>query len=188
MSPKEMQDKILAGLQAKTGKNVEQWSRAVKKAGLGTRKERVEWLMTEHGVGRVAANLIASHAEGKSGAYDDGNALVEKMFAGPKASLRPLYDQIVRSAASLGKDVTVQPCQTQVTLRRKRQFAWIKPSTRTRLDLGLALGDLRPAGRLQPVTGTDEDDRVRVRIPITAPEEIDGEVRRWIKAAYDLDA
>ena len=188
MSPQQMLDKIAAGLREKTGKSVEQWSRAVKKAGLDTRKERVAWLMREHGIGRVAANLIAAAAEGKSVSYDDPAALVDRMFSGPKAELRPVYDAMVRLGQSLGRDVTVQACRTQVTLRRKRQFAWIKPSTRTRLDLGLALGELKPAGRLLPVAGTNHADRVRLRVALGSPADIDGEVRRWLQKAYDLDA
>ena len=80
------------------------------------------------------------------------------------------------------------PCRTQVTLRRNRQFAWIKPATNTRLDLGLALPGVKPAGRLPPVAGTNDKDRVRLRIAVNDPGAIDAELKRWLKAAYDLHA
>jgi len=187
-SPGEVQARILANLTARTGKTVEQWSRLAAKSGPMSRQERVGWLMREHGLGHVTATLIAAHAEGKAPDYSDAAALLDGMFAGPKAELRPVYDALIRAARSLGKDVEVVPCRTQVTLRRRRQFAWIKPSTRTRIDLGLALPGIPAGGRLVRIAGANDQDRVRLRIPIASTAGIDEEVRRWLKTAYDLDA
>jgi len=187
-TPGEMQDAIKAGLQRKTGKTFEEWVRIVQQSGPGTRKERVEWLKTHHQLGTVAAGLVVSQAEGKGTDYHQGEALIEAMFAGPKAGLHPIYEQLVKLATGLGTDVTVWPCRTQVTLKRRRQFAWIKPATNTRIDLGLALPDVKPTVRLLDIPGTDEKDRVRLRIPIARRGEIDDEVKRWLKTAYDLDA
>lgn len=187
-SPAEMLSKILENLEQRTGKGVKAWAAVAKKAGHATRKERVEWLMKEHGIGRVAANLIADEVEGKRADYSDSAGMVEAMFAGRKAALRPVYEELLKAAQGLGKDVEVVTCRTMVTLRRRRQFAWVKPSTATRLDLGLALPGVEPGGRLERVAGTDEDDRVRLRIPLTAPRDIDAEVRRRLKQAYEMDA
>jgi Domain of unknown function (DUF5655)/Domain of unknown function (DUF4287) len=184
----EVQERILANLTARTGKTLEQWSRFAVKAGPASRKERVGWLMKEHGLGRVAASLIAAHAEGRAPDYRNTAALLDGMFAGPKAELRPVYDALIRAARSLGKDVEVIPCQTQVTLRRRRQFAWIKPSTRTRIDLGLALPGVSAGGQLVEIAGADAQDRVRLRIPIASKAGVDEEVRRWLKTAYDFNA
>ena len=50
----------------------------------------------------------------------DPDALVETMYAGPKASLRPIYEEFVKLTRKLGKDVVVTPCKTYVGFRRKR--------------------------------------------------------------------
>ena len=42
--------------------------------------------------------------------------------------------------------------------------------------------------RLVPTGGKDKRDRITHRIAITSPEQIDEEVKRWIKTAYELDA
>ncbi len=183
-----MQEKILSNLAARTGRTVQQWCSVTAKSGPAGRRERLEWLMREQGLGRVAASLIAARVEGRATGYGDAAALVDGMFAGPKAELRPVYDALVRVATELGKDVKVVPCRTQVTLCRRRQFAWIKPAARTRLDLGLALPGFKAGGRLIEITGANDKDRVRLRIPITAVSGVDGEVRQLLKAAYDLDA
>jgi hypothetical protein len=112
---------------------------------------------------------------------------VEEMFAGGKAGLRPLYDELLRVALSLGGDVTASPCKTMVPIYRKHVIAQLKPSTRTRLDLGFALGGRRAEGRLIDTGGFAKKDRITHRIPIESSADIDEEVQRWLNTAYELD-
>jgi hypothetical protein len=72
-----------------------------------------------------------------------------------------------------------------VPLYRRRVFAEIKPATRTRIDVGFALGDIAATGRLLE---TDKKNRISHRIPVNNLSDIDKEVKRWLKTAYDLDA
>ncbi|HXN45923.1 MAG TPA: DUF5655 domain-containing protein [Bryobacteraceae bacterium] len=184
-TPSEMQAAIAANLKRRTGKSVEEWADEARRFAPASRRGRVGWLITEHGLPRTAASMIAASAEGEAG-YSDPAALLAAMFAGPRAALRPIYDDIVKAAKALGGDVQILTCRTQVTLRRRRQFAWIKPGA-ARLDLGLALTGVTPEGRLLPVGGTNEQDRVRLRIAVAARDEVDAELKRWLKTAYDLD-
>jgi hypothetical protein len=71
---------------------------------------------------------------------------------------------------------------------RNHVFAQIKPTTRTRIDLGFALGPRKPEGRLIDTGGYAKKDRITHRIPISSLPEIDGEVNRWLRLAYDDDA
>ena len=66
-------------------------------------------------------------------------------------------------------------------------FAEIKPTTRTRIDLGFAHGKTKTTGRLIDTGGFAKRNRITHRIPITTLAEIDDEVKRWLKTAYDLD-
>jgi hypothetical protein len=113
---------------------------------------------------------------------------VDAMYAGKKAALRPLHDAILELALSLGKDVKVCPAKTIIPLYRKHVFAQIKPSTLTRIDLGFALGDLKATGRLISTGGYEKKDRITHRIPIGSAEDLDAEVKKWLKTAYDRDA
>jgi hypothetical protein len=182
-----MGDAIKRNLPEKTGRTFEQWVALVRKEGLSGKREIVAWLKSKHGVGHVTAVFIAADAQGKSIAdtYADSGALLDGMYAGEKAALRPLYDELTGLAQKLGKDVELTVCKTYVGIRRARQFALVKPTTKTRVDLGLALPDMKPAGRLA-AAGSIGSDRVTHRIPIASLEEIDAEVRRWLKAAYDM--
>ncbi len=109
------------------------------------------------------------------------------MYAGGKAGLLPIHDRLLELGRSLGGDVRVCPCKTIVPLYRNHVFAQIKPTTRTRIDFGLALGDTKASGRLIDTGGFVKKDRITHRIPITSPDEIDAEVRRWLQVAYDRD-
>ncbi|MFY9530502.1 MAG: DUF5655 domain-containing protein [Candidatus Acidiferrales bacterium] len=110
------------------------------------------------------------------------------MFAGPKAALRPIYDRLLELGLSLAAEVKACPCKTIVPLYRNHVFAQIKPTTNKRIDLGLSLGKTKTPKRLILTGGLEKGDRITHRIPINTLAQIDGEVKRWLKTAYDLDA
>lgn len=190
-----MVQKWIADLKTKTGRNLDEWLKFIKKSGPKTEQERRDWLKKEHGLGTNSASWLAERAEGKGGEDGDPDAYlqaaegyVEKMLAGPKASLRPIYDALLKLGLSVGKDVKACPCQTIVPLYRKHVFAQIKPTTQTRIDMGFALKDLKATGRLIDTGGFAKKDRITHRIAITSLADIDDEVKRWLRHAYELDA
>jgi hypothetical protein len=187
-----MQDWI-ASLPVKTGRSLDEWLVFVKKNGPPTEKERRDWLKQEHGLGTNSAWWIAERAEGKGTEEDTPQAYlksaekyVEDMLAG-KPTLRPIYDALLELGLSMGKDAKACPCKTIVPLYRNHVFAQIKPSTRTRIDFGLALKDTKPTGKLIDTGGFAKKDRITHRFAISSLDEIDAEVKRWLKKAYDMD-
>jgi hypothetical protein len=54
--------------------------------------------------------------------------------------------------------------------------------------MGFALGALKGQGRLVETGGFAKKDRITHRIPISTPADIDGEVKRWLRVAYEGDA
>jgi hypothetical protein len=188
---------IIDNLPATTGKPIEEWVRLVRKSGPAGVKARREWLRKEHRLGATSAGMIADVAEGNAGELTDpgvylkrAGEYVEAMYGGPKAGLRPMHDALLRLGTALGKDVKVCPCKTIVPLYRQHVFAQIKPTTRARIDLGLALKGCTKTlpDRLVDTGGLQKGDRITHRIAITALEDIDAEVKKWLKVAYDLDA
>jgi len=190
-----MTQKWVAELKQKTGRSLDEWLRLIKKSGPKDEKARREWLKTEHGLGTNSAWWLAERAEGKGSDVDDPDAYlaaaeryVEQMFAGSKAALRPIYDEILKVGLKVGKDVKACPCQTIVPLYRNHVFAQIKPTTTKRIDIGFALGDMKPKGRLIDTGGFAKKDRITHRIPLESVADIDDEVKQWLKVAYDRDA
>jgi hypothetical protein len=183
-----MEESSLANLKERTGRTVEEWVRIVKKSGPPTEQERIAWLKSAHGITTNYAGWIAKRVDGGgSPASYDPDAMVEEMFAGKKAALRPIYDHMLEWAFGLGKDVRVSPCKTIVPFYRKHVFAQVKPATNTRVDLGVALKGMKPAGKLLSTGGFEKGDRITHRIPVGSVEEIDKEVRKWLKQAYEMD-
>src|SRR3989442_5965119 len=190
-----MTQKWIAELKQKTGRTLEEWLRLIKKSGPKDEKARRKWLKAEYGLGTNSAWWLAERADGKGTEVGDpdeylkaAEGYVENMFSGAKAGLRPIYDALLKLGLSVGKDAKACPCQTIVPLYRNHVFAQIKPTTRTRIDMGFALRDTKPTGRLIDTGGFAKKDRITHRIPITQLADIDKEVQRWLKAAYDLDA
>jgi hypothetical protein len=109
------------------------------------------------------------------------------MFSGKKEHLRPIYDALLKLGLGAGKEAKACPCQTIVPLYRNHVFAQIKPTTQTRIDFGLALGDTKTPKRLIDTGGYAKKDRITHRFEITSLKDIDDEVKRWLKVAYDRD-
>jgi hypothetical protein len=190
-----MTQKWIAELKQKTGRTLEEWLRLIKKSGPKDEKARREWLKSEHGLGTNSAWWLAERADGKGTEVGDpdeylkaAEGYVENMFSGAKTSLRPIYDALLKLGLSVGKDAKACPCQTIVPLYRNHVFAQIKPTTRTRIDFGLALADTKAKGRLIDTGGFAKKDRITHRIEITSLKDIDDEVKQWLKVAYDRDA
>lgn len=185
--------KWVGTLKEKTGRSLEEWLKLVKKDGPPTELARRAWLKSEHGLGTNSAWWIAERAGGKGGDVDDPEAYlraaeryVDTMFQ-DKAPLRPVYDALLKLGLGLGKDVKACPCQTIVPLYRQHVFAQIKPATRTRIDMGFALGARPAEGRLIDTGGFAKKDRITHRIPISSLAEIDDEVKKWLLTAYEED-
>jgi len=182
------------GLKEKTGRSLAAWLTLVKKTGPAGEKERTEWLKREHRLGTWSAVWIAERSCGKDSDMDSPETYlkaveryVNTMFRGPNSPVRPLYDELLRLALSLGEDVKACPCKTMVPLYRNHVFAQIKPGTRTRVDIGFALGARKREGRLIETGGFAKKDRITHRIGIEALDQIDAEVTRWLKVAYAED-
>jgi len=190
-----MMQKWVATLKEKTGRSLEEWLALMKKSGLKTETERRAWLKTVHGLGMNTAWGIAEYAEPHGSDFANPEAYlaaaegyVERMFSGPKTGLEPLYDELLGLGLGIAKDVKACPCKTMVPLYRNHVFAQIKPATQTRIDLGFALGARKPEGRLIDTGGYAKKDRITHRIPISSTKDIDGEVKKWLKTAYEEDA
>jgi len=191
-----MLQKWFGELREKTGRSLEEWMGFIEKEGPKGEKERREWLKTKHKLGTNTAWRLAERAEGKARDEDSPEAYlkaaaqyVEDQYSGAKAALRPVYEELLKLGKSMGADAKACPCQTMVPLYRNHVFGQIKPTTNTRIDLGLALTHYKGKlpKRLIDTGGLAKKDRITHRIAISSTKEIDAEVKKWLKTAYDLD-
>jgi hypothetical protein len=202
-----MMQKWIAELKPKTGCSLEEWIKHIRVMGPKDEKECQAWLQEKHKLGTNAAWWLAERALSHrgDGHRGDGNpkrfaddspesylaacpGYVEAMYAGAKAALRPLHDALVRLAKEIGEEAKVCPCQTMVPLYRHHVFAEIKPASNKRIDLGFALGDEPFTSRLLDTGGKAKKNRITHKVAITTLDDIDLQVRRWLKQAYERDA
>lgn len=184
----------IATLPERTGRSLDEWIRVIKARGSSDVHAVRDWLKAEYKLGATYAAWLANRA---AGGDDDGDAdkyleraerYVDEMFAGSKAELRPIFEKLLKIGLAIGHDVKACPCKTIVPLYRHRVFAQIKPATRSRIDLGLSLGEMRTPKRVIDTGGFRKKDRITHRIEIMSPADIDGDMTRWLLKAYELDA
>jgi hypothetical protein len=165
-------------LREKTGKSLDQWLGIVRATGLSKHGQILAELKTKHGLSHGYANMLAllSTGYGKS----TGDELVEAMFAGSKAGLRPIYDRLLEVVRGFGP-LEVAPKKTMVALRTSKIFACFTPSSSKRADIGITLKDTPPTERLRDTTGGMTNRAVW----IGDASEIDAEVIGWLRRAYE---
>src|SRR5207244_12767207 len=172
-------------LEATYGKPLGHWLAVRNASGLTKHNEVVAMLKADHGLAHGAAHRLSLVARQQHDAdvavpADPADAL----YAGPKAALRPLHDALLGQVRALGA-FDIAPKKGYLSLRRRKQFAMIQPSTTSRIDLGLILPATTPAvGRLEPAATFNPLFTHRVRI--TAETDLDDELRGWIATAYAL--
>ena len=177
----QAQDTMRRNVQALTGVSVAEWKKRVRKQGLERHGDIVRWLKAEHSITHGYANFIA--LEAAHARSTNASDQIAALFQGPKAKLRPLYDHLTRIVINLGPGVEVAPKRANVSVRRKRQFALLQPSTSDRLDVGLILKGVKPTSRLER-SGTF-NAMFTHRVRVTSSRDLDAQLKAWLKQAYD---
>lgn len=107
--------------------------------------------------------------------------LIFKQYQG-KETLYPICKALTKQLLTFGDDVLIVPKKTSVSIIRKRQFALIKPATKTRIDLGLKLNGKANTDRLGNSGPFGSMCTHRVRI--SSIEDVDQELTNWLLEAY----
>lgn len=167
-------------LKQQTGEGLDIWNQKVKDADptddVGLRR----WLAENGVTGYAATVLVMEHFGYPDWASATADELVDNQYADREA-LRPIYEAILLAMAEIG-EFTIQTRKTYVSLvTPRRTFARIKPSTKSRLDLGLRLDGQEPGGRLKP---SKLQETMRVQLSFNDIEQFDDEARSWLKRAY----
>ena len=169
---------MIGNMPEKTGKSLEEWKVILKQKNFAKHGEAMKFLKSEHGVTHGFANTII-HLSKEN--IEDADDLVKAQYKG-KEDLIPIYEKLIAVISDFGTDVVKTPKKTSVSIIRKKQFALIKPATKTRIDLGLKLKDKPTTERLgnSGPFGTMCTHRVQ----LTSASEVNTELVNWLKEAY----
>jgi hypothetical protein len=177
----------LKNIQTKTGRTLDQLCALIKKSGLANHGEIRDMLKRDLGLGHGDANTLTHYyfksletpaGQAQPSAPDD---VLAGIYSGPKAELRSIHDKLMAAIDKFGP-FEIAPKKNYVSLRRKKQFAMIGPTTKTRVEVGLNVKGLKPAARLieMPAGGM-----CQYKVNVGEIKEVDKELLSWIRQAYD---
>ena len=177
----------IANIQTKTGKTLDELRAIVAQSGLTKHAEIRTMLQRDLGLGYGDANTlvhVVRNSDGAGAAQAAGatnDDVVDALYTGPRAALRPIHDRLMAAITGFGS-FEITPKKGYVSLRRQRQFAMIGPATNTRVEVGLNGRSLEGTARLetQPPGGM-----CHFKVNLTDAAQVDDELIAWIRQAYD---
>jgi hypothetical protein len=173
----------IRNIESQTGKSLDELIRIGLETGITKHKELQAFFTTEFGLTYGNANVLTVFTRDKmKGASGEEENFVDAQYTG-KETLRPIYDALIAAVEGFGDDVEIAPKRTYVSLRRKRQFGLIQPSTATRVDVGVNLKGVEPAGRLEK--SGSFNSMVSHRVRLSAAGDVDDELIGWLRQAYE---
>jgi len=170
---------MINNMTEKTGKKLDEWIQILDSENFEKHSIAVKFLKTEHGVTHGFANTIVTLFKEKNEPHED---LVSNQYSG-KELLRPIYEILLFTVKNFGDDIIVTPKKGSVSLIRKKQFALIKPATKTRIDLGLKLKGIEAQGCLE--NSGPFGTMCTHRIQLQDTSEVNREVIEWLSKAYE---
>jgi len=174
---------MLDNLHKNTGKTLDEWIIIVQKEKFEKHGQILKFLKENHGFTHGFANLVAMKARGAdAGSVENKDDLIEKQYKG-KEHFKAIYDTLIGEIKKFGKDVEVAPKNAYVSLRRKKQFALLQPATKTRFEIGINLKGQEAGGKLE--VNPASNAMCSHKISIEKIEDVDQEVVRWLKNAYE---
>jgi predicted transport protein len=140
-------------------------------------------LKEKYGIGHGYANMVVHKAKESNAAASPDDKLVAEQYKG-KEALKELYDLLIKEIRQFGPDVELAPKKAYVSIRRKKQFAILQPSTKTRLDVGLMLKDTPASGTLEAAGSWNA--MCTHRIKLENKTDVTPQLIKWIRQSYDL--
>lgn len=177
----------LNNIQKKTGKTLEEIRLLISESGLQKHTEIRQLFVDRFGLGFGDATMLVHFAQLSDGqtaakaTQASPQEILDDIYTGTKASLRPLHDAVMKEISKLG-EFSIAPKKGYLSLRCKRQFAMIGPGSKNRLELGLNMKGIPPTERLlaQPAGGM-----CQYKVFLSSENEIDDELIGYFNTAYN---
>ena len=184
-SPSDMMKAVSENMKERTGKTLEEWVRSVQEAGLDALDQKAvrDWLKTEHNIPQNSQWAIADAAARAAGwVRPSVEGYIDAQYQGEKAVLRPIFDALREIIEGLGEDVAVEGRGGYTPFVRKRQFAAVQASTKTRVDLGLRFKEAPESALLSTSSLPGQSTN---KVGLSSVEDITDELVGLIRLAYE---
>ena len=178
----------IKNIQTRTGKSLDDLYAIIRKSGLSKHGEIRDMLKNDLGMGHGDANTLVhtylKAAVGPTVEPTSSDEVLDQIYAGPKAALRPIHDKLMSAINEFG-EFEIAPKKGYVSLRRKKQFATIGPATNTRVEVGLNMKGVKGTDRLLELPA---GQMCQYKVKVTDAAEVDKELLGWIRQAFDSAA
>jgi hypothetical protein len=174
----------LANIEKRTGKSLAELAKIVQSSGLGKHGDIRDMLKRDLGMGHGDANTLVHYVKQSDGAAAEGksiSAVLDEIYTGAKASLRPIHDAVMAEVERFGP-FEVAPKKGYVSLRGKKQFAMIGPATKTEVEIGLNMKDVAATSRL---VALPPGGMCQYKVRVADVKDVNPELIGWIRRAYD---
>jgi hypothetical protein len=175
----------IKNIQTRTGKSLDELFGHIGKSGLTKHGEIRDMLKRDLGMGHGDANTLVhtymKSAEGSEAGAAASGDLLDQIYSGGKADLRPIHDRLMAAIRGFGP-FEIAPKKGYVSLRRKKQFAMIGPATKTRVEVGLNMKGVRETARLMAMPA---GGMCQYKVNVTEAGQVDQELIAWIRQAFD---
>lgn len=134
------------------------------------------------GVRNIAINRTWSALRFRPSLSDE--EMLAAQYGDKKVALVPIFDRLVALAHLLGDDLSVTVRKGYVAFKRKKQFALIKPTTKSRIDFALRLDPAPNDERLIANASVGSGSMTHV-VSLTDLAQVDDDVQHWFEMAYE---
>ena len=182
----EMRTSITERLLRQTGHDVAWWNEHIAaQSGAGDEASLRAWLAGQGVTGYQQMLLVHETFGYPAFLLASADELTEAQYA-DRLALRPILDAVVAAVLALG-EVEVQARKTYTTLLTpRRTFGAVRPTTKTRVDLGLRIDGVQPSGRLLDGRNT-AGGSVNLRLPLHTVDDLDAEALGLLDRAYQTN-
>lgn len=184
ISPTDMMSSVTDSMKERTGKTLEEWVAAVQATKIDPLNQKAvrNWLKAQ-GVLQNSQWAIADAAARAAGwERPSVEGYIDSQYQGEKAALRPIFDALREIVEGLGEDVTAEGRGGYTPFVRKRQFAAVQASTKTRVDLGLRFRQAPDSALLSTASLPGQSTH---KLGLSSVDDITGEVIDMIRLAYE---
>lgn len=191
----------LANIQTRTGKSLDELARVIHDSGLTKHGELVSMLKSTLGMGHGDANTLVHTVKKSAGspvaasagaaapaaaatasaAANDESAVLDALYVGPKAALRPIHEAVLAMLRTMG-EFEAAPKKSYVSYRRQRQFCMVGPATNTRVEVGINMKGVDGTDRLEALPA---GQMCQYKVRVTDVAQVDDELRGWLQQAFN---
>jgi hypothetical protein len=172
---------VREGLARDTGKSLAEWVAIARTCPETGHRARLKWFKDTHRLLQNRASYVLDEAFGEKMSWSEPDKLAETLWADPRS--RAIFEGVEATTRRLPDVVTGQR-KGYTAFSRKVQFAAVRPVKGGTAMLGLALApDAEP--RLQAPKNESWSERLKSRMLLASPGEVDASVESLLRRAWD---